>query len=343
MGNSIKGFSKDLAIDLGTCNTLIVMEGMGVVVDEPSVVAVQRGHGGLLGEVLAVGQEASDMVGRTPSNIVAVQPLKGGVISDFRMCEEMLRHFITLANGKGGFFKPRILACVPHGVTEVEKRAVYESARAAGGREVYLLSEPLAAALGAGLPVMEPTGSMIIDIGGGTTEIAVISMGAIVKATSLKVAGDQMDASIVSYLKENHGLIIGDKTAEHIKREIGCAIPHDKPISATIKGRDSNTGIPKQIAISSVEIGQALAGPIRMILQGIQRTLASTPPELSGDLHTRGIVLCGGGSLLYGIDTLISETTKVDCARNSEPLQCVAKGAGLALEDPFLLNRVALA
>jgi rod shape-determining protein MreB and related proteins len=343
MGNAIRGLSKDLAIDLGTCNTLVVMEGQGVVVDEPSVVAVQRGHGGMLGSVLAVGKEASEMVGRTPSNIVAVRPLRGGVISDFRMCEEMLRHFINMANDKGGFFKPRILACVPHGVTEVEKRAVYESARAAGGREVYLLSEPLAAALGAGLPIMEPTGSMIIDIGGGTTEIAVISMGAIVRATSLKVAGDQMDTAIVAYLKEEHGLVIGEKTAEHIKREVGCAIPHDTPITATIKGRDSNSGVPKQIAITSVEIGQALAGTIRQILQSIQRTLAATPPELSGDLHTRGIVICGGGSLLYGIDTLISETTKVDCVRDSEPLTCVARGAGLALEDPFLLNRVALA
>jgi rod shape-determining protein MreB len=309
MGNAIRGFSKDLAIDLGTCNTIVVMEGQGVVVNEPSVVAVQRGHGGQLGAVLAVGQEASDMVGRTPSNIVAVRPLRGGVISDFRMCEEMLRHFLNMANTSGGFFKPRILACVPHGVTEVEKRAVYESARAAGGREVYLLSEPLAAALGAGLPVMDPTGSMIIDIGGGTTEIAVISMGAIVKATSLKVAGDQMDTAIVAHLKETHGMIIGEKTAEHIKREIGCAIPHDKPIAATIKGRDIATGVPKQISISSLEIGQALAAPIRQILQSIQRIMAAIPPELSGDLHTRGIVLCGGGSLLYGIDTLISETT----------------------------------
>ena len=343
MGQGLNAFSRDLAIDLGTANTLVYVDGKGIALEEPSVVAVQKGRGGALGDVLSVGREAWEMLGRTPGNIAAVRPLKNGVITDFRMAEEMLRSFIHKAAGSKGFFKPRILACVPSGVTEVEKRAVYESARAAGGREVYLLSEPLAAALGAGLPVMEATGSMIIDIGGGTTEVAVLSMGGLVKSTSIKVAGDQMDVAIATYLKETHGLLIGDQSAEHLKLELGCAIPFPSPKQARIKGRNMSSGVPEEISVTSLEIGQALAPALKRILESIQQTLSGTPPELSSDILERGIVLCGGGSQLHGFAQLIQETTGVECVVDHDPMRCVVRGAGMALEDALLLNRVALA
>jgi rod shape-determining protein MreB len=343
VANGLNAFSRDLAVDLGTANTLVYVDGKGITLEEPSVVAVQRGHGGVLGEVVSVGSDAREMLGRTPGNIVAVRPLKNGVITDFRIAETMLRSFIHKAAGSKGFFKPRILACVPSGVSEVEKRAVYESARAAGGREVYLLSEPIAAALGAGLPVMDATGCMVVDIGGGTTEVAVIAMGAIVKSASIKVAGDQMDQAIALYLKEQHNLLIGEISAEHLKVTLGCAVPYPTPREGRIKGRDVQTGIPKEVRLSDSDIGQALAQPIKLILDAIQQTLAATPPELAADILDRGIVLCGGGAQLFGLTDVIHETTGVDCAIDSDPLRCVVRGAGMALENTLLLNRVAMA
>jgi rod shape-determining protein MreB len=343
LAQGLNAFSRDLAIDLGTANTLVYVDGRGIALEEPSVVAVRRGHGGVLGEVISVGTEAREMLGRTPGNIAAVRPLKNGVIADFRIAEAMLRTFIHKAAGRQGFFKPRILACVPSGVTEVEKRAVYESARAAGGREVYLLSEPIAAALGAGLPVMEATGSMIVDIGGGTTEVAVIAMGGLVKSASIKVAGNQMDQAILLYLKEHHKLVIGEQSAEHLKISLGCAVPFPSPRQGSIKGRDMETGVPKEVRLTSTEIGQALAEPVKCILDAIQQTLASTPPELASDILERGIVLCGGGAQLYGLADVIRETTGVDCVLDGDPLRCVVRGAGMALEEPLLLNRVAMA
>ena len=343
MGQGLNAFSRDLAIDLGTANTLIYVDGRGIALNEPSVVAVQKGRGGVLGDVVAVGRDAWEMLGRTPGNMAAVRPLKNGVITDFRITEDMLRSFIQKAVGTKGFFKPRILACVPSGVTEVEKRAVYESARGAGGREVYLLAEPLAAALGAGLPVMEATGSMVVDIGGGTTEVAVLSMGGLVKSNSVKVAGDQMDAAIASYIQETHGLLVGEQSSEYLKRELGCAIPYPTPKEARVKGRDMSTGVPREQTLNSLDIGQALAPCLKRILESIQETLADTPPELSSDILERGIVLCGGGAQLYGLDKLIQETTGVECALAQDPMQCVVRGAGMALEDALLLNRVAMA
>jgi rod shape-determining protein MreB len=339
----LNAFSRDLAVDLGTANTLVYVDGKGIMLEEPSVVAVQQGRGGVLGEVVSVGSDAREMLGRTPGNIIAVRPLKNGVITDFRIAEAMLRSFIHKAAGSKGFFKPRILACVPSGVSEVEKRAVYESARAAGGREVYLLSEPIAAALGAGLPVMEATGCMVVDIGGGTTEVAVIAMGAIVKSASIKVAGDQMDQSIALYLKEQHNLLIGEISAEHLKVTLGCAVPYPTPREGSIKGRDAQTGIPKEVRLTDSDIGQALAQPIKQILDAIQQTLAATPPELAADILDRGIVLCGGGAQLFGLTDVIHEKTGVDCAIDSDPLRCVVRGAGMALENTLLLNRVAMA
>jgi rod shape-determining protein MreB len=343
VANGLNAFSRDLAVDLGTANTLVYVDGKGIALEEPSVVAVQRGRGGALGDVVSVGTEARKMLGRTPGNIVAVRPLKNGIITDFRIAEIMLRSFIHKAMGTKSFFKPRILACVPSGVSEVEKRAVYESARAAGGREVYLLSEPIAAALGAGLPIMEATGSMVVDIGGGTTEVAVIAMGGLVQSASIKVAGDQMDQAIMEAIKEQHGLIIGEMSAEHLKITLGCAVPFTTPRVGSIKGRDIQTGIPKEVRISSSDIGQALAGPIKQILEAIQQTLAATPPELAADILDRGIVLCGGGAQMAGLTDVIRETTGIDCVLDQDPLRCVVRGAGLALENTLLLNRVAMA
>jgi len=334
--------SKDLAIDLGTANTLVYARGRGIVVDEPSVVAVRVAPNGAYTEVLAIGEEARVMLGRTPGNIAAVRPLKDGVIADFEVAEQMIRYFILRATGRQGLFKPRMLVCIPSGVTEVEKRAVLESARAAGAKEVFLVPEPLAAALGAGLPVMEPTGTLVVDIGGGTTEVAVISMGGLVRSRSLRVAGDHMDKAIIQSIRDRKGLIIGERTAEAVKLDIGCATPLGEPRTTTVKGRDAETGIPRQVTLTGADIGQAVSGTLSRIVEAIRETLETTPPELGADLIDRGIVLCGGGSLLPHIEQVIADATGLPCSVAEDPMTAVARGAGQALEDPEILARVAL-
>ncbi len=335
-------FSRALAIDLGTANTLVYVRGRGIVVDEPSVVAVRLSPTGAYTEVLAVGEEARVMLGRTPGTIAAVRPLKDGVIADFEIAEQMIRYFILRATGRQSLFKPRMLVCIPSGVTEVEKRAVHESARAAGAKQVFLVPEPLAAALGADLPVMEPTGTLIVDIGGGTTEVAVISMGGLVRSKSLRTAGDHMDRSIIQAVRERHGLIIGERTAEAMKLDIGCAAPLTENRTTTVKGRDADTGIPRQVTLTSAEIGEAVAPSIGRIVEAIRETLESTPPELGADLLDRGVVLCGGGSLLPHIEQVMADATGLPCSVAVDPMTTVARGAGIALEDPEILQRVAL-
>ncbi len=343
MSQSLSGrFARDLAIDLGTANTLVYVQGRGVAVDEPSVVAVQQGGPNSYRRIMAVGAAAKQMLGRTPGNIQAIRPLRNGVIADFKVAEEMLRYFIGQATGRQGLFRPRILCSVPSSITDVERRAVFESARAAGAREVYLVAEPMAAALGAGLPVMEATGSMIVDIGGGTTEVAVISLGGLVRHASLRIAGDQMDEAVVAWLKSQHNLIIGERLAEGIKIEMGCATSPADPRKMTVKGRDLTTGLPRQVTLHSSDLSAALADPIHKILKAIRETLASTPPEISSDIIDRGVVLCGGASLLPGLVEIFSQATGLDFVLDESPLRCVVRGAGMALEDPVLLNRVAL-
>ena len=342
MSQALGRLARDLAIDLGTANTLVYVQGRGVALDEPSVVAVQKGTATGYHHVVAVGVEAKRMLGRTPDSISAIRPLRSGVIADFKLAEEMLRHFITQAIGRQSVLRPRILCSVPSGITDVEKRAVYESARAAGAREVFLVPEPLAAALGADLPVMEPTGSMVVDIGGGTTEVAVISMGGLVRSASLKTAGDQMDEAIVAMLKEQHGILIGERTAEDLKINLGSATPIEPPKTTTVRGRDGRTGTTRAITLSSEHIRHALAQPLSRILDAVKATLSETPPELAADISERGMILCGGGSKLPGIASLFQQMTGLDCVVTDEPLSCVVRGAGQALEDPILLNRVAV-
>jgi len=331
-------FSQDLAIDLGTANTLVFVRGKGIVLNEPSVVAVQKDHRGM--KVLAVGVEAKMMLGRTPGNITAIRPMKDGVIADFDVAEAMLRYFIRKTHNRRTFLRPRIIICIPFGITEVEKRAVRESALSASAREVYLIQEPMAAAIGAGLPVTEPQGNMIVDIGGGTTEVGVISLGGIVFSRSLRVAGDKMDAALVSYVKRKHNLLIGERTAELIKMKVGCAWPLDEEISMDVKGRDLVHGVPKTVEISSEEAREALAEPVGSIVDAVKITLERTPPELAADIIDKGIVLAGGGALLLGLDTLLREETGLPVLIADEPLYCVANGCGKALEQIDLLRRV---
>ncbi|MEK6576142.1 MAG: rod shape-determining protein, partial [Nitrospirota bacterium] len=300
-------FSDDLAIDLGTANTLVYVKGKGIVLDEPSVVAIEKKSE----EVLAVGLEAKKMVGRTPGNIVAIRPMKDGVIADFEIAEKMLRHFIAKAHNRSAFVRPRIIICVPSKITQVEQRAVRDSASLAGGREVYLVEEPIAAAIGAGLPIAEPFGNMVVDIGGGTTDVAVISLAGIVYSESVKVAGDKMDDAIVSYIKRKYNLLIGDHMAELIKLGIGSAYPLDEKKTMIIKGRDLITGIPKTLVIDDSEVREALAEPISVIVNAIKTALENTPPELAGDIIDRGIVLTGGGSLICGMDIRLREETNL--------------------------------
>ena len=324
-------FGKDMGIDLGTANTLVYVRGKGIVVNEPSVVAVNTNTN----EVLAVGNEAKEMIGRTPGNIIAIRPVKDGVIADFAITQAMLRYFIDKAYTRSLFGpKPRVIICVPSGVTEVEKRAVVEAAIAAGARdrEAYLIEEPMAASIGAGLPVEEPTGSMIVDIGGGTSEVAVISLGGIVTSTSLRVAGDDLDAYIAAYIKKEYNLAIGDRTAEEIKLTIGSAYPKDVLEEMDIRGRDLVTGLPKTVTITSDEMLKAIHDPIHEIIDTIKQTLEATPPELAADVMETGITLTGGGALLSGLDRLIAEETGMPVNIADEPLNCVVKGTGIVLE-----------
>lgn len=332
-------FSSDLAIDLGTANTLIYAKDRGIVVREPSVVAVQKESRGEK-RVLAVGKEAKEMLGRTPGGIQAIRPMQDGVIADFEVTEAMLRYFIMRAHNRKTFVHPRIIICVPYGITEVEKRAVRESAESAGAREVYLIEEPMAAAIGAGLPITQPSGNMIVDIGGGTTEVAVISLAGIVNSDSIRVGGDKMDEAIIMHLKNKYNMLIGERTAEHIKCTIGMAYPGDEVLTLSIKGRDQTAGLPRTQIINSDEIRDALSDPIRQIVQGVRSALEKTPPELSADIIDKGIVLTGGGALLKNLDILIREETGLPVLIADDPLTCVVMGCGKALDEMDLLREV---
>lgn len=328
-------FTKDMGIDLGTANTLVYIKGKDIVIREPSVVAIQTNTQ----EVLAVGEEAKRMIGRTPGHIVAIRPLKDGVIADFNITQNMLKYFIKRANQRSSIFRPRVVVCVPSGVTEVEKRAVEEATIHAGARDAYLIEEPMAAAIGADLPVQEPTGSMIIDIGGGTTEVAVISLGGIVTSRSIRIGGDELDEAIVNYIKKEYSLMIGERTAEEIKITIGTANLTDKETRMQIRGRDLISGLPKTIQITSKEIHNAMKEPISNIIEAIKFTLEKTPPELASDIMEYGIMLTGGGALLEGIDRLIREETGMPVRIAEDPLDCVAIGTGKALESIEILRK----
>lgn len=332
-------FTKDMGIDLGTANTLVYVRGKGIVVNEPSVVAINTETK----DVLAVGNEAKEMIGRTPGNIIAIRPMKDGVIADFDTTQAMLKYFINKAYVRSMFGpKPRVVVCVPSGVTEVEKRAVIEAAIAAGAKDkdTYLIEEPMAASIGAGLPVEEPTGSMVVDIGGGTSEVAVISLGGIVTSQSLRIAGDELDNCIVSYIKKEYNLAIGDRTAEEIKITIGSAFPKSKEESMNIRGRDLISGLPKTVSVTSSEIMDALHEPVFSIVDTIKQTLEATPPELAADVMESGITLTGGGALLSGLDKLITAETGMPVNIGNEPLNCVALGTGLVLENIDTLKSV---
>jgi rod shape-determining protein MreB and related proteins len=337
MFNGLLGlFSNDIGIDLGTANTLVYVKDQGIVLREPSVVAVRSGTS----QVLAVGDEAKRMLGRTPGNIVAVRPLKDGVIADFEMTESMLRHFITKVHNRK-WVRPRVVIAVPSGITEVEKRAVKESAAHAGAREVYLIEEPMAAAIGVGLPVQDAAGNMIIDIGGGTTEVALISLSGIVFSRSVRVAGDELDEAIAGYMKRAYNLMIGERTAEEIKIKIGSAYPVEKETSMEVKGRDLVAGLPKTLTITSQEVREALLEPISTIVESVRVTLERCPPELSADLVDRGLVLAGGGALLRGLDKLLQEETGLPVHVAEDPLSAVAEGTGRALSELRFLRQVA--
>lgn len=324
-------FAKDMGIDLGTANTLVYVQGRGIVLQEPTVVAIEKDTN----NIFAVGNEAKKMVGRTPGNIIAVRPMKDGVIADFDVTEKMLRYFINNAAKNVGILAPRVIIGVPSGVTEVEKRAVMDAGLQAGAREVFLIEEPMAAAIGAGLAVEDPTGNLIVDIGGGTTEVAVISLGGIVSSRSLRIAGDEMNEAIGQYIKRHYNLMIGERTAEEIKKEIGSAYPDCKEQSSEVRGRDLLTGLPRTINISSREVLEALTEPISGIVDAVKMTLERTPPELAADILDKGIVLAGGGSLLKGIDRLLNEETGMPVQRAEDPLTCVARGTGIALERNY--------
>jgi len=334
-------FSNDLAIDLGTANTLVYMKGKGIIISEPSVVAVRKnGRGG--SKVLSVGREAKMMLGRTPGNIVAIRPMKDGVIADFEITEAMLRHFIRKAHNRKTLVRPRIIICVPSGITQVEKRAVKESAESAGAREVFLIEEPMAAAIGAGLPITEPISNMVVDIGGGTTEVAVISLAGIVYSKSVRVGGDKMDEAILQYIKRKYNLLIGITTAELIKTGIGSAYPSDQAETIDVKGRDLVTGIPKILTIDSDEVRQAISEQIETIVETVRIALEQTPPELAADIVDTGIVLAGGGALLKNLDILLREETKLPITITEDPLATVAIGSGMALDNISMLKEVTI-
>lgn len=339
--NKIVGmFSNDLAVDLGTANTLVFVRGKGIVCNEPSVVVVRKDDK----KTIAVGAEAKRMLGKTPSNIIAIRPMKDGVIADFDATGEMLKYFIKKVHDRKSFLSPRVIIGVPSGITQVEQRAVKDAAQASGAREVYLIEEPMAAALGVGLPVGEPSGNMIVDVGGGTTDIAVISLDGIVYSKAVRVGGDKMDEAIIAYIKRKYNLLIGDRTAEHIKIEIGsaCVVDPENTITMEIKGRDLISGIPKTIAVTETEIREALHEPVNVILDTIKVTLENTPPELAADIVDRGIVLAGGGALLRGLDILIREETGLPVIVPDDPLTAVARGVGKMLDELELLKKIAI-
>jgi rod shape-determining protein MreB len=337
--NLLGGLSgRDMAVDLGTANTLVYVRGRGIVLSEPSVVAIDQ----RTGEVHAVGIEAKRMLGRTPGTITAIRPLKDGVIADFDVTEQMLRHFIHKANGNR-FAHPRVIVCVPSGVTGVEKRAVEEATLSAGARQAYLIEEPMAAAIGAGLPVSDPTGNMVVDIGGGTTEVAVISLGGIVVSQSIRVGGDEMDEAITNHLRKEYKLLIGQQTAEEVKLEIGSAWPLPEEIQAEVRGRDMLTGLPKTVVLGSEDVRRALDEPVTQIIDAIRGTLDKTPPELAADIMDRGIVLAGGGALLAGLDERLRHETHMPVHVAESPLTCVAVGSGRSLEEFEAIHRSARA
>lgn len=333
-------FSADMAIDLGTANTLVYVKGRGVVLNEPSVVAIYEQNGRT--QILAVGDDAKMMLGRTPGNIRAIRPMRDGVIADFDVTEAMIKHFIRKVHNRRSFANPQIIVCVPSGATAVERRAIQESALSAGARRVFLIEEPMAAAIGAGLPVTEPTGSMIVDIGGGTTEVAVLSLGGIVYSRSVRVGGDKMDEAIIAHIRRNHNLLLGESSAERIKKEFGAAkiIQGQKPVDVKIKGRDLMNGVPREVVISQTEIVEALSEPLSAIVEGVRLALESTPPELAADIVEKGIVMTGGGALLQNLDVVLREATGLPISIAEEPLSCVALGTGRALEHIKTMQNV---
>ncbi len=342
MFSRLFGFlSADMAIDLGTANTLVYVKGRGIVLNEPSVVAIADIRGRK--QVLAVGDEAKLMLGRTPGNIAAIRPLRDGVIADFEVAEEMIKHFIRKVHNRRSFASPLIIVCVPSGSTAVERRAIQESAESAGARKVLLIEEPMAAAIGAGLPVTEPSGSMVVDIGGGTTEVAVISLGGIVYSRSVRVGGDKMDEAVISYIRRTHNLLIGESSAERIKMEIGAATAPDdeaEGIMTEVKGRDLMNGVPREVLVSQREIAFALMEPVTQIVEAVKVALENTPPELAADIVDKGIVLTGGGALLYRLDEVLRDATGLPVVVAEEPLSCVALGTGRALEELKRLRQV---
>ncbi len=342
MFNKLLGiFSDDLAIDLGTANTLVYAKGKGIVCCEPSVVAVQKDARGGSKKVKAVGRVAKEMLGRTPGSIVAIRPMKDGVIADFEITEAMLRYFIGRAHNRRKLYAPRIIICVPYGITEVEKRAVRESAHQAGARDVYLIEEPMAAAIGAGMPIAEPSGNMIVDVGGGTTEVAVISLSGIVYSQSARVGGDKLDEAIVQHMKRKYNLLVGERTAEMIKCTIGTAYPTDEVMTMDVKGRDLVAGLPKTLEVNSDEIRDALQEPINAIVEAVRIALERTPPELSADIVDKGIVLAGGGALLKNLDILLREETGLPVLIADDPMSSVVLGSGQTLDEMELLEEVA--
>jgi rod shape-determining protein MreB and related proteins len=335
--NNISGmFSNDMGIDLGTASTLVYVKGQGIVLCEPSVVAIEKGTN----HVLAVGEEAKRMLGRTPGSIVAIRPMKDGVIADFEITEAMLRYFINKVHNRKVLVRPRMVIAIPSGITEVEKRAVKDSAERAGAREVYLVEEPIAAAIGVGLPIQEPSGNMIIDIGGGTTEMAVVSLADIVYSKSIRIGGDEMDDAIIQHLRKTYNLMIGERTAEEIKIKIGSAYPLEEEMTMEVRGRDLVAGLPKTVTISSEEVRESLAEPIAAIVEAVRITLERTPPELSADLIERGMVLAGGGGLLRGLDKLLSEQTGLPVHIAEDPITAVALGTGMVLSEIKYLKKV---
>lgn len=334
-------FSSDMGIDLGTANTLVLVKDKGIVINEPSVVAIERDrYGGGKPRILAVGKEAKEMVGKTPGNIEAIRPMKDGVIADFDMTEKMIRYFIEKTHRRKNFLRPRIVISVPYGLTQVERKAVRESALSAGAREVFLIEEPMAAAIGADLPIQEPKGNLIIDIGGGTTEIGVTSLGGLVISKSIRVAGDKLDSSIVAWMKTHRGLVIGDRTAEEVKIKIGSAFPMDKELSMGVKGRDQITGLLQRIEITSEDVREAMLENLKEIADALKEVLEKMPADLAGDIVENGIVLSGGGALIRGLDKYLSETVRLPAYVADEPLKCVARGTGRILEEIKLLQHL---